>query len=418
MRNLKSILETLSYDKNEESLKNLITALKNDLKKFEKEYNMEYHKMIIGSSFSRMINKCDEYNNLIDKYQANLRKKEEMEYFLNLKKIIDQKYIARKDCHYLRQEYVFFDNQSFQKVEYIQKDEYISKYIDNFETNEIKYFEKITVENIENKFKPLIEKLKEINNMMKSLNKTNVNELNKLNPLLKLIEEKSSLFVINFKCERFIVEKIFDQFNVNIDIQSKNILSQINNVCLNSKSILQDLDLYNKDEDISLIERMKKESLIYLPNENTLQSIKNNKKEFISIRYENNIIPYYTNQNNNITGCEEIKYDLGTLSLNDPEYQKIYFASFDENIKSEIAGMNNDDVDLIKRKKLFALNLKIKEKREEKTEVINNSGSIKLNFGGKNKLIKYQISYQLEAMNIYLKCDKYKLKYLGKSTFY
>ena len=94
--------------------------------------------------------------------------------------------------------------------------------------------------------------------MMKSLNKTNVNELNKLNPLLKLIEEKSSLFVNNFKCERFIVEKIFDQFNVNIDIQSKNILSQINNIYLNSKSILQDLDLYNKDEDISLIERMKK----------------------------------------------------------------------------------------------------------------------------------------------------------------
>ena len=40
-----------------------------------------------------------------------------------------------------------------------------------------------------------------------------------------------------------------------------------------------------------------------------------------------------------------------------------------------------------------------------------------MEYNGVSKIVKYSINYQLEAMKIFLRCDKYKLKYIGKSTF-
>ena len=134
------------------------------------------------------------------------------------------------------------------------------------------------------------------------------------------------------------------------------------------------------------------------------------------IKNENEIIPYYIIQNNLIIGPEEIKYNLGSLSLNDSDFQFVYFASLDNNIKFKIIQME-DGVNIIKRNKLHLLKVKIKEKRKEDLEQFETRAIIKLEYNGVSKIVKYSINYQLEAMKIFLRCDKYKLKYIGKSTY-
>ena len=42
-----------------------IDFLKSDLKQFEKYYNIEYNKYLIGAEFSNMVDACDKYNNMI-----------------------------------------------------------------------------------------------------------------------------------------------------------------------------------------------------------------------------------------------------------------------------------------------------------------------------------------------------------------
>ena len=78
-----------------------------------------------------------------------------------------------------------------------------------------------------------------------------------------------------------------------------------------------------------------------------------------------------------------------------------------------------NDVNIIKRNKINIFRVKLLKKKKETLEDVVTKGSIKfkINENGAYKIVRYQINYQLEPLKIYLKCDKYKLKYIGDSTF-
>ena len=359
MRYLKSDLEKLSINRNE-SLKNLINELKTDLKNFEKEYNINYNKMLIASNYIKIKSKCDEYNNLIDTYKNNKRTNKEIEDFLQLKNNVIQPLINENIVNYLQQKYNLVDNGQVQKVTYISLEEYINKYIKIVPNKGIKYFESLDVDNIESTFKPLIEKTQEIYSMLQRLDKSNINKLNELRQFMKIIEKKMPLFIINSRIDFYLVEKI----PINIGRSFQNILKKLAKILGFIQSILNDLELFEKDKDIPLLECMKKESNIYMPKELSQRIKKDNKKEIISIKSENNIIPFYANQNNRVVGPDKIKYDLGTLNLRDPEFQNIYFASIEDNVQLEIMKAN-EDVKIIKRNKIFIIQVKIKQKKKK-----------------------------------------------------
>ena len=416
MANLKTFSKEILNDKNKESFKNLILKLKNELQIFENQYIIEYKKNLIQKKFSNMKNSCDEYNNLIDKYQNNERTNEEINNLLKLKDFLYQKYIRKKDVRYIKGDIILSNNVIVQKVECIQQEEYIDKYKSYGSNKKFNYFEEISAENIESLFKSLIENFKTINNLLNSLNKINIHSLIEIKKLKETIEKNIKLFCVNGQCDQFIVQKIYSNNQINIDILYKNILYQLNNMLGYIKIILNDLDNYEKDKDIFILNYMQKEYNIYIPKENYFQEIRNNNKEELRIINEDNIIPYYSIENNKIFGLDEIKYDLGILNLSDCKFQNIYLVAFDKNINCEFLKKSND-VKVIQRNNLLILNVKIMEKKEEDIENINIEGTIKFNFNEKSKIINYYINYQLEAMKIYLNCDKYKLKYLEKSKF-
>ena len=415
IKNLKSLIETLLNDINKDSLNKLNISLKNELKTFENNYSFQYNKSLLEIKFSKMVSKCEEYNNLIDIYKNNPRTKNEIDSLLNLKNNEIQIFVEDKDAFYLNEQNTI-NKILIKKVKYLQKNEYIDKNIKYYPNKKVSYFININPENIDSIFRELKEKLNEIIYLINQLDKSNIHKLNGLKHMIEIFEEKMELFEINDQFDIFIVEKIIKDFNIKILSETKYILSQLNNIIAYIKSILINLKSYENDKDTNILKYMKKEYYIYFPEENSFQSIKNNDNEYFIIKNEKNIIPYYIIQNNEIIGCDEIKYDLGTLNLNDSEYQNLYFTSFDENIKYTKLEANND-VNIIKKNKLYLLKVKIKEKKEENIEKISTEGTIKFNFEEKEKIIKYQINYQLEAMSIYLKCDKYKLKYIEKSTF-
>ena len=112
---------------------------------------------------------------------------------------------------------------------------------------------------------------------------------------------------------------------------------------------------------------------------NTIGKISNidENKEFILTKTHN--IPYFIINQGKIEGCEEYKYNLGTLSLYDSEYQKIYFASFNENLLIEL-NENNENYKLIKKNKIYLMKNKIPEKTREQDELIINKIIVKLSY--------------------------------------
>ena len=416
MESLKTLLEVSLDNKKNDSLKNSFKKLKNDVKNFEKQYNIEFIKNKIESEYSNMINICDKYNNLIDKYKNNTRSIEEINDLIEMKNKDIQIYIDKKDVNFINENTIILNNESLQKVEYLPKNKYMDKYTKIYLNNKFIYFEDIKMEEIEKEFTTLIEDLSKFFDLIKTLNKANINELTKHNKFTYIIEKKMKLLHINNKFNPSITEKISKEFNIDIEIIINKILIQINNITEYIKSIFNELNKYKNDRDTFILEYMKNETNIYIPKKEDFKQISNNNDEYILIKNESEIIPYYTIENDKIIGSDEIKYDLGTLSLNDSEYQNIYFASFEENILLE-EKEKGEGVDIIKKNKLLFFRVKIKEKKEEKIEKYNLEGIVKFSYKGNNKLISYKINYQLKAMKIYLKCDKYKLRYLGKSLF-
>ena len=57
------------------------------------------------------------------------------------------------------------------------------------------------------------------------------------------------------------------------------------------------------------------------------------------------------------------------------------------------------------------------KKKIEQSEKYSTQGIIQLNYNGQIKNIDYEISYLLKAMKIDLRCNRYQLKYIGKSIF-
>ena len=298
------------------------------------------------------------------------------------------------------------------------KDKYINKYIKNYENDKFRYFTHTSFNIIEKEFTIIIDNLKEIDNIINSLNISNIHKLNSLNNIIKLIERKAGLLKFNEQIDKYIVDKIINKYNINIETQIKNILLQLDKVVGFIKSIINYLELYLNDNDLKLIEYIKKEIKIYYPNNELFNKYKNNNKEYFISENENDIIPYYFIQNDKIFGCDEIKYDIGICNLNDSEFQYIYIATLNNNINIHELHKGND-VKIEKRNKIIIFKVKIKKKKEEKIEEVKTEGSFKFEIqeNGKYKIINYQISYQLEPLKLYIKCDKYKLKYLGQSTF-
>ena len=419
MVTLKSFLNILINDKNKDSLKNLINKLKYDLNAFEKEYNFEYNKNLVELEFSNVVNICEKYNNLIDIYNNNIRTEEEINNLFEFKNKNIENLVVVKDAYFTKENYSIAKNNYFQKVEYIKKNEYIKKYIKNNTNYKFKYFTDKNLDIIERECMNLIEKLKEVNNIINSLNISNIHKLDTLNEIIKLIEGKKELFKINEQIDKFIIEKIFKNSNINIEVQIKNILLQLNKLIGLIKSIVNYLSSYEIDNDLVIIEHIKKELTIYFPKEEIFKKYKNNNNEYIISKDENNLIPSYFIENNKIIGCDEIKYELGTLNLNDTEIQNIYFAIFNNSITFKIIHKESD-VDIIKRNKINIFQVKLQKKKKESIEEIKTEGSLKfqINKNGEHKIVHYQISYQLEPLKLYLKCDKYKLKYIGESTFF
>ena len=413
---LKNFLNSILNDTYKESLNNLIIKLSKSLIIFEEEYNKEYKKNKIENKYSRIKNICDEYNNIINIYRDEPKSKENVESLLNIFNNDIQELIKDKDAYFLEKNYVKINSKIVKEIECIKKNEFVNKYNNSLKIKRINYFSNINIDNIKQKFMLLIENLKKINNLINSLNSSNINKLNELNEIKKFIEKEKELLKINNNFDKNIVKKNYNKLNINLHNQISSIIFQLNDILKYIQIILDDLNKYQNDKDAHIINYMIKITYIYIPKENIMQSIQENENEYYIIKDKNHIIPYILIQDEKIIGFDEIKYNLGLLSLKDSEIQNIYFASFDRNIKYEILKKKND-VDIIQKNKLFIIKVKIKEKTKVDTEKKRTEGVIRLYYNEIERIIKFQINYQLECLKLYLKCDKYKLKYLGGSTF-
>ena len=189
---LKFFINSFLNDAYNESLNNLINTLIKTLIIFEEQYNEEIKNNTIKTEYSKMINLCDEYNNLINIYREEANAREDVKLRLNFLNNDIQKFIKDKDVFYLEKNYVKINSKIVKKIEYINENEFINKHINSFKTKRIKYFNNINVDNIKQKFVPLIEKIKQINNLINSLDSSNINKLCELNEIKKFIEEKKN----------------------------------------------------------------------------------------------------------------------------------------------------------------------------------------------------------------------------------
>ena len=415
MKILKDILEASIKD-NKDSMIVLIDKLKDDTKKFEKQYAIENSQRKAEIEFSNVEDLCKKYNLYIDNCINNIKTKEEIDYLRELKNNDIKNLLANKDAIIINGNYSISENESFQKVECLQKDKFIEKHIKRYKNEKFEYFNKINLGQIKEEFKPIFEGLKKAKEMIFSLDKNNISNLKKLNSLIKLIEEKEELLHKNNEFDKDLVEQISFKNNIDINVLINKISELLKNINEYIQIILDDFNIYEEDNDIYYLKYINKYSNIIIPEEKKLKSILNNNNEYIIINDKKNIIPYITIRNDKIIGFDKLSYDFGILNLNYLELQYIYFAVLDENIKLDILKKGND-IEIIKRNKLFIFQVKIKEKKTETLENICTKGTFQLNYNGKKKIIDYDISYQLEAMKIYLKCDKYKLNYIDKLLF-
>ena len=385
MSSLKSFLNSLLNDGLNDSLNNLINKFKNDLRM-----------NIIEENFYKMIEIGYKYNDLINIYKNMKKSKKNIENEINLLSQKIQKFINDKDAFFIKENYIILNSKIFNRVAFIPRNDYKNKYINTDRIKVIQHFKTIKFDNFFEQFILFRKKLKEINNLINSLDIYNIDKLSEINQLV----EQLRIYICDFP-----------HFKSVNDIEIK--LYKLNDYILENLAYLRE---YQKDKDIYLIGNMIKASYIYIPIKDIFQSFHQNVSEKYIIKDEHSIIPYYSIHNNKIIGCDEIKYDLGMLSLKDSEIQSIYFASFDSHIKYEIL-KKNDDVSIIQKNKLYGINIKIKEKTQIDTEKINTEGVIRLYYNKIEKIIKFQINYQLEPLKLYIKCNKYKLKYVDKSTF-
>ena len=420
---LKSILERLINDKNKESFKSIKKRLEEGIKQYEKYYNRKLVEKEIESDYKFMELICKEYNNLIEKYKNTTRTKEEIDDFKEKKEIV-QAYIDKKDAYY--DGYFFIFNSKEGKVQWLDKSKYIDKYEKNLikEKLEIIFGEepnKINKKEFIDEFDNIIQKMEDILPIF-VVSKKNDLELmiSKLNKFKRFIELKKEMFKFNIK-EKDIYDKFMSENNIDINKKLNYISNELNFILVNINILLNEYsNSLGTESDIKLLKEIKNEISIFIPSLKNIEYINNRKikDEHLTLKEnaDNNIIPYFIINEGTIEGCDELKYDFGTLNLYDSEYQYMYLASLDENIKFEIKKQNND-IKLIKKNKLYLLEVKIPAKTTEEIQDFKKEGYINLYSHNSNKVVKYIISFRTETLKLNLICDEYKMKYEEKSNF-
>ena len=239
-------------------------------------------------------------------------------------------------------------------------------------------------------------------------------KLKKFQFLLELNKSKYKIFIT----ERRKYEEIANEIQIDLKEELYLIIAKLNEIIDKTKIVVDEFEKYlqlNLKDNLWL-EEIKKEIYIKIPKIK-LSDIDEKKDEIIQIKKDiTDTIPYFTINQEIIEGNDEFKYNLGTLNLYNSEYQNIYFASFNENVLIEL-DEGYKDYKLLKKNKLYLLKIRVPEKKREEDEIIIEKINLKLSYKDFIKKVKFNITYKLEAIQIYLQCNEYKLEYNGTNSF-
>ena len=400
----KMSIENALNKSHKSSLINLEKNLKENINKFEQKYNEKLKKKKIDSKYKeyQIFNRC------CDKFKNN---------FINIKN--RQLSVGNKSLRdkIIIENFKGFDEKKIE-IRLIKKNEFLQKYLNE---NEIKK-EEITFNNKINKniffsqFNNLIETLKKLNIEFKHLKIENVKkDIIILEQFRNLLKIRINDFNIDIN-EKKLFEETTNEINIDLNKDLQLILSKIKDIIDKINLTIEEYSKFSESiNDKLILKEIEKDIFIYIPQKKDYNLFEENCDELI-INNNINLIPYYYLNNNKIEGNNEIEYDLGVFNLYDLEYQNIYFASFDDNINFKLK-KENEGIRLIKKNKLYFLEIKIPNKKEEKLESIKKTGIIDISYKNIFKQVQYNINFKIEALKIYLECIEYKMKYEGNNLF-
>ena len=414
-KQLNLLLKSNIDKNNKNSLYNMKSKLEKDILTFE---NADYQNKkieFIRNKYQIMKENCNIYNNF---YKSKRKDELNKESLINLKKRYDiDKYIKNKDASY--------NNSNKHIIQYINEEIYINKYINNIKINreEITFHQgEITKNDFLIELKEIINVIKDSINILVSINEKTINKgINSLRKCKNNIESKLYLFQIYIKNKKEF-EEISSKTKSNLIEDVLDIKNEINNIINKINIVLEDakLPLSNIEDQLWLNEIIK-EIYIDIPKIPTffdISYIYPGKKDEISIKEgvdEN--IPYFFINEQNIEGYNEIHFDLGNVNYYDSEYKNIFFISLDNKINIQVIDELNEVKLINHSNKLYSLKYAIPKKKREEIEPITKNVELNLSYNQVTKNIKYLIKFYSEALRIYIKCEEYKMKYLGNNIF-
>ena len=416
-----NLLLISNIDKNN---KNTLYNMKNQIEKniliFENADYQNKKIKFIRNKYQIMQENCDIYNNI---YKSKGKDELNKESLTNLKKSYDiDKYIKNKDASY--------NNSNKHIIQYIKEEMYINKYI-NEETyinkcinrEEISFYQgEITKNDFFVELKEIINIITDSINILASINEKTINKgISSLRKCKNNIESKLFIFQIYIKNKKEF-EEISSEIKINLIEDVQNFKNEINNIIDKINIVLEDskLPLSNIEDKLWLNEIIKE---IYIdipkiPKIFDISYIYPGKKDEISIKEGlNHNIPYFFINGQNIEGYDEIHFDLGNVNYYDSEYKNIYFISLDNKINIQLVDEENELKLINHNNKLYLLKYAIPKKTKEEVEPITKNLILKLSYNKMVKNIKYLIKFYSEVLRIYIKCEEYKMKYLGNNIF-
>ena len=161
---------------------------------------------------------------------------------------------------------------------------------------------------------------------------------------------------------------------------------------------------------------MNKEIDVFIPINDNNSYFNNLKNDEIIINKDIKIIPYFMINEDNIAGYDKFEYNLGIFSLYDFKNQDIYLSLLDDNIDIQLYE-EYKEFKLIKKNKIYLLQIEIPEKKREEIEIFNKKVLFKLSYKEKIKQISFNIKFKTEVITVYIQCDEYKMIYLGNNKF-
>ena len=411
----KKILNTHLNEECNDSLNNIIVKFIKNTNNFENLYNETKKEKCIDKRYKLIENICKKYNDYID--TNNEQEKE------NLKDTIQD---------YMKKEYIKYKDISNLFVELVDKKVYIKKnkeeiYCENYQI----LFNKGSLKkdiffSYLNRVLKIIKKLYEFFDI---LSIDNIEYLEQLKGYRKRLE----LIIGNFQIyieDKSLFKEISKKMNIDLKSDLDIILQKINEFINYINYILEKYEelLLPIKNDKPIFEKIKKEIDIYIPD--LYPNNPNEKKfeEIISkkdINISSIIIPYFLVNNKMIEGFDHINIDLGLLNLYDSNFQKIYFASFNDiNIQLEEENQGsqenqiNQEIKLFKKTKLYMLLIQIPKKKKKEIEINERKVKLKLLYNNNiEKKVLFNINFKTELIKIYLQCDEYKMKYNGENLF-